>query len=133
MYVELLKKYFEEVGKDLVLDDFNIKEQSMRLPARKHYWVAQLIKAKIERNQTFEKKKKLKKDITKEVIATSPVKLSQSAAEQAAERHESLSTLTSKIKELDLIIEYLEKVEKTMSQMGFDIKNAVEIMKMEQL
>ena len=131
--MELLKKYFEEVGKDLVLDDFNIKEQSMRLPARKHYWVAQLIKAKIERNQTFEKKKKLKKDITKEVIATSPVKLSQSAAEQAAERHESLSTLTSKIKELDLIIEYLEKVEKTMSQMGFDIKNAVEIMKMEQI
>lgn len=129
----MLKKYFEEVGKDLVLDDFNIKEQSMRLPARKHYWVAKLIKAKIERNQTFEKKRKLKKNITKEVIATSPVKLSQSAAEQAAERHESLSSLTSKIKELDIIIEYLEKVEKTMSQMGFDIKNAVEIMKMEQM
>jgi hypothetical protein len=131
--MELLKNYFEEVGKDLVLDDFNIKEQSMRLPARKHYWVAKLIKAKIERNQTFEKKRKLKKNITKEVIATSPVKLSQSAAEQAAERHESLSSLTSKIKELDIIIEYLEKVEKTMSQMGFDIKNAVEIMKMEQM
>ena len=129
----MLKKYFEEVGKDLVLDDFNIKEQSMRLPARKHYWVAKLITAKIERNQTFEKKRKLKKNITKEVIATSPVKLSQSAAEQAAERHESLSSLTSKIKELDIIIEYLEKVEKTMSQMGFDIKNAVEIMKMEQM
>ena len=123
----------DEVAKDLVLDDFNIKEQSMRLPARKHYWVAKLIKAKIERNQTFEKKRKLKKNITKEVIATSPVKLSQSAAEQAAERHESLSSLTSKIKELDIIIEYLEKVEKTMSQMGFDIKNAVEIMKMEQM
>tara|TARA_R110002124_G_scaffold61322_1_gene168099 strand:- start:2096 stop:2491 length:396 start_codon:yes stop_codon:yes gene_type:complete len=131
--MELLKNYFEEVGKDLVLDDFNIKEQSMRLPARKHYWVAKLIKAKIERNQTFEKKRKLKKNITKEVIATSPVKLSQSAAEQAAERHESLSSLTSKIKDLDIIIEYLEKVEKTMSQMGFDIKNAVEIMKMEQM
>ena len=82
--MELLKKYIEEVGKDLVLDDFNIKEQSMRLPARKHYWVAQLIKSKIERNATFEKKKQLKKNITKEVIATSPVKLSQSAAEQAA-------------------------------------------------
>ncbi len=133
MWMELLKKYIEEVGKDLVLDDFNIKEQSLRLPARKHYWVAQLIKTKIERNQTFEKKKQLKKNITKEVIATSPVKLSQSAAEQAAERHESLGTLTSKIKELDIIIEYLEKVEKTMSQMGFDIKNTVEIMKMEQM
>ncbi len=105
----------------------------MRLPGRKYYWVAQLIKSKIERNATFEKKKQLKKNITKEVIATSPVKLSQSAAEQAAERHESLASLTAKIKELDLIIEYLEKVEKTMSQMGFDIKNIVELQKMEQL
>ncbi len=131
--MELLKKYIDEVGRDLVLDDFNIKEVSLRLPARKHYWVAKLIQTKIERNQTFEKKKKLKKNITKEVIATSPVKLSQSAAEQAAERHESLSSLTLKIRELDIIIEYLEKVEKTMSQMGFDIKNAVEIMKMEQM
>ena len=131
--MELLLKYIDEVGKDLVLDDFNIKEQSMRLLARKHYWVAQLIKSKISRNATFEKKKQLKKNITKEVIATSPVKLSQSAAEQAAERHESLASLTAKIKELDLIIEYLEKVEKTMSQMGFDIKNIVELQKMEQL
>lgn len=131
--MELLKKYFEEVGKDLVLDDFNIKEQSMRLPARKHYWVAQLIKSKIKRNQIFEKKKTLKKKITKEVIASSPVKLSQSAAEQAAERHESISTLTAEIKELDLVIEYLDKVEKVMSQMSFDVKNAVEIMKMEQI
>lgn len=131
--MELLKKYFEEVGKDLVLDDFNIKNQSMRLPARKHYWVAQLIKSKIERNATFEKKKKLKKGITKEVIMNSPVKLSQSAAEQAAERHESLSSLTAKIKELDLIIEYLEKVSHIMNQMGYDIKNAIELQKLEQL
>ena len=131
--MELLLKYIDEVAQDLVLDDFNIKNQSMRLPARKHYWVAQLIKSKISRNATFEKKKQLKKNITKEVIATSPVKLSQSAAEQAAERHESLASLTAKIKELDLVIEYLEKVEKTMSQMGFDIKNIVELQKMEQL
>ena len=131
--MEMLLKFIDEVGKDLVIDDFNIKEQSMRLPARKHYCVAQLIKSKISRNATFEKKKQLKKNITKEVIATSPVKLSQSAAEQAAERHESLASLTAKIKELDLIIEYLEKVEKTMSQMGFDIKNIVELQKMEQL
>ena len=131
--MELLKKYFDEVGKDLMIDDFNLKDQTMRLPARKHYWVAQLIKSKIKRNQIFEKKKTLKKEITKEVITSSPVRLSQSAAEQAAERHESISTLTAEIKELDLVIEYLDKVEKVMSQMSFDVKNAVEIMKMEQI
>jgi hypothetical protein len=131
--MEQLQRYIEEIGKDLVLDDFNIKEQSLRLPARKHYWVARLIEAKIERNQTFEKKKQLKRNITIEVIANSPVKLSHSSAEQAAERHESLAALTSRIQELTTIIEYLEKVEKVMSAMGFDIKNVVELIKMEQM
>jgi phenylalanyl-tRNA synthetase alpha subunit len=133
MVMELLEKYIEEVGQDLVLDDFNIKEQSLRLPARKHFWVARLIQAKIERNKLFAKKKQLKKNITKEVIATSPVKLTQSAAEQAAERHDTLMEITSKIKELDVVTEYLEKVEKIMSQMGYEIKNIVEVMKMEQM
>ena len=131
--MDQLQQYIEEVGKDLVLDDFNIKAQSLRLPARKHYWVAKLIQAKIERNQTFEKKKQLKRNITVELIATSPVKLSHTSAEQAAERHESLAALTARISELSIIIEYLEKVEKTMSAMGFDIKNVVELIKMEQM
>jgi len=131
--VEKLLKLMDEVAKDLVLDDFNIKEVTLRLPARKHYWVAQLIKTKISRNQTFVKKRELKKNITREVIATSPVKITQSAAEQAAERHDTLAELNNKIREFDVIIEYLEKVEKVMSQMGFDVKNAVDIMKMEQM
>ena len=131
--MDLLKKYIEEVGKDLVLDDFNMKDVQMRLPARKHFWVARLMEAKIKRGSLDREKKKLKKDITREVIATSPVKISQNVAEQAAERHESLQKLTDQIKECDLIVEYLEKVEKVMSQMSFDVKNIIEINKMEQL
>lgn len=131
--MDLLKKYIEEVGKDLVLDDFNMKDVQMRLPARKHFWVARLMEAKIKRGSLDREKKKLKKDITREVIATSPVKISQNVAEQAAERHESIQKLTDQIKECDLIVEYLEKVEKVMSQMSFDVKNIIEINKMEQL
>ena len=131
--MELLKKYIEEVGKDLVLDDFNMKDVQMRLPARKHFWVARLMEAKIKRGSLDREKKKLKKDITREVIATSPVKISQNVAEQAAERHESIQKLTDQIKECDLIVEYLEKVEKVMSQMSFDVKNILDIMRMEQM
>lgn len=131
--MELLKKFIEEIGKDLVLDDFNLKEVQMRLPSRKHFWVARLMEAKIKRSSLEKEKKKLKKDITTEVIATSPVKITQAAAEQAAERHETLQSLTEKIKECDLIVEYLEKTEKIFSQMSFDIKNVIEVNKMEQL
>jgi hypothetical protein len=128
-----LKRYIEEVGQDLVLDDFNVKDQQMRLPSRKHYWVARLIEAKVEKNRLIKKKKTLKKEIVKQVIRDSPVKITNSTAETAAENHNSLAEINDKIYSLNHIIEYLEKVEKIMSQMGYEIKNIVEIQKMEQL
>ena len=82
----MLKKYIEDINKDLYLDDFNLKEVQMRLPARKHFWVARLIEAKIMRNTLFAKKKKLKKDLVKKVIEDSPVRINQTAAETAAKK-----------------------------------------------
>ncbi len=131
--MELLKRYIDEIGKDLVLDDFNLKEAQLRLPARKHYWVARLIEAKIERNKLISKKKALKKKVIKQVIQESPVRINVTAAEIAAENHESLKELNTAIEEQDVIIEYLEKVERIMNSMGYEIKNIVDIQKMEQL
>ena len=71
--------------------------------------------------------------MVKKVIIDSPVKISQSAAESAAERHDSVSKLNDSISEQDSIIEYLEKVEKIMGQMHWEIKNIIDINKMEQL
>ena len=105
----------------------------MRLPARKHFWVARLIEAKIKRSTLYKEKKKLKKEVVKKVISDSPVRISQSAAESAAERHDSIRNLNDSINEQDSIIEYLEKVEKIMGQMHWEIKNIIDINKMEQL
>ena len=131
--MDLLKKYIDEIGQDLVLDDFNLKEAQMRLPARKHFWVARLMDAKRNRNILISKKKKLKKEVVVKVIADTPVRITQSAAETAAEKHESLVVINDKITELDSVIEYLEKVEKIFSNMHWEIKNIVDINKMEQL
>ena len=131
--MELLRKYIDEIGQDLVLDDFNLKEAQMRLPARKHFWVARLMESKIKRNSLFRDKKKIKKELVKKVIADSPVRINQSAAESAAERHESIDSLNKGIAEQDAIIEYLEKVEKILSNMHWEIKNIIDINKMEQL
>jgi hypothetical protein len=131
--MDLLKKYMDEIGKDLVVDDFNLKEVQMRLPARKHFWVARLMDAKVEKNKLLSNKKKLKKELTKRVIADSPVKVTQSTAEQHAERHDSIIDISQKIAEYGVIVEYLEKVEKVMSQMSYDISNIVKINQLEQL
>ena len=130
--MQLLKKYIEEIGEDLVLNDLNLKERQMRLPARKHFWVGRLIEAKIKRNELIATKSKLKKDLVKKVIEDSPVRINQTSAEAATEKYESVTKLNKDIKEQDTIIEYLEKVEKILGNMHWEIKNVIDMNKMEQ-
>ena len=130
--MQLLKKYIEEIGEDLVLNDLNLKERQMRLPARKHFWVGRLIEAKIKRNDLIGEKNKLKKELVKKVIEDSPVRINQTSAEAATEKYASVDKLNNSIREQDTIIEYLEKVEKILSNMHWEIKNVIDMNKMEQ-
>ena len=122
----------EEIGEDLVLNDLNLKQQQQKLPARKHFWVGRLIDAKIKRNDLITEKRKLKKDLVKKVIEDSPVRINQTSAEAATEKYESVTKLNKDIKEQDTIIEYLEKVEKILGNMHWEIKNVIDMNKMEQ-
>ena len=122
----------EDIGQDLVLNDLNLKEQQQRLPARKHFWVGRLIEAKIKRNELIATKSKLKKDLVKKVIEDSPVRINQTSAEAATEKYESVTKLNKDIKEQDTIIEYLEKVEKILGNMHWEIKNVIDMNKMGQ-
>ncbi|MGA1049417.1 MAG: hypothetical protein ACO3UU_15550, partial [Minisyncoccia bacterium] len=79
--MELLNKYKEEIGADLVINDFNIKDVQLKLPSRKHFWVARLIDAKIEHSKLIKKRKQLKNALVKRIMSNSPVKLTQSTAE----------------------------------------------------
>jgi len=132
-YVELIERYKDEIGKDLVINDFNIKDIQLKLPARKHYWAARLIDAKITLHKLNKRKKTLKESLVKRIVADAPIRITQQSAEVAAESTEDLQNIANEIKDYEFVIEYLEKVEKIMSGMGFDIKNIIEIQKMEQL
>jgi hypothetical protein len=131
--VEMLKRYREEINKDLYIDDFNIKDVQLKLPSRKHFWVGRLIDTKIELNNLFKQKKKLKKAIVTKIINDAPVKITTQTAEQAAESSEDIQRINDSIKEHELIIEYLEKVDKIFQNIHWEIKNIIEINKLEQL
>lgn len=131
--MELLKRYKEEIGNDLIINDFNIKDVQLKLPSRKHFWVARLIDAKIEHGRLLKKRKLLKTALVKKIMQESPVKLTVATAESAADSTDEIQTINDSIKEYDYIIEYLEKVEKIMSSMHWEIKNIVELNRLEQL
>lgn len=131
--MDLLEKYREEVGKDLVLDDFNIKNAQMKLPSRKHYWVARLIDAKIDLNRLFSKKKDVKKQLLKKIAQESPVKLTSQNMENIADNTDEIKDINSKIKDFEILIEYLEKIEKILSTMHWEIKNIIQLNEQERL
>jgi len=129
--VNLIEQYRSEIEKDLIINDFNIKEVQLKLPSRKHYWAARLIDLKIKHNRLVKHKKSLKISIASRIINEAPVRLTQQSADIAAESTEEVQKLIHEIADCEFTIEYLEKVEKIMSGMGFDISNIIKIMAME--
>lgn len=131
--MEMLKKYIDQIKDDLTINEFNLKEVQMRLPSRKHFWVARLMDAKITRQKLLARKKNLKREITDRVINESVVKLQPHSVDQIAENTPDIEKINEKLKELDFIIEYLEKAEKIFSTLHWEIKNIIQIQQLEQL
>lgn len=129
--MDLIENYIIELEKDIKLDQFNIRDNQMKLPAHKHKWVGRLMRHKYEIVKLNQKKANLKKAVSSKIQQNTTYKVSKPAAEKAAENHDSILDITNKINELNVIIEFLEKAERILSSMTYDIKNLVEIMKLE--
>jgi len=127
----MLEKYIEELENDLKINELNLKDYQLKLPAIKHKWAGRYIRLKLDLAQENRKLDKLKKTLAEEVEKAAPVKLSAPAINQMIENHSTYKEFRSQIEEKKLIIELLEKAEKTLNSATYDIKNLVEIMKLE--
>jgi hypothetical protein len=131
--MELLQKYIKEIAEDLKIDEINVKDVQMRTPARKHFWVARLINHKIELDKLKKKKKSIVKLLMQTAENNTPVVLSKFNLEKSIEEAAQIQEINDSIKENELIIELLEKTEKTFSSLTYDIKNITALMNMEQM
>jgi len=131
--MELLEKYVKEIEEDLKIDEFTIKDSSLKAPGRKHYWVSRLIHHKRNLLKLEAERNKLSKKLVKELSIQTPVKLSTATLAATVAESDTIKNFTAQIEEEKLLIEFLEKTEKTFSSLTYDIKNIVEIMKLEQL
>lgn len=127
----MLENYIKELEADLKIDELYLKDYALRLPGIKHKWTGRCIRHKLELVTLKKQKEKLKSDIVKKLNETSSVKLSIPVLEKTAESATELKEYESKIKEIELVIELLEKSEKTFSSASYDVKNILEIIKLE--
>ena len=105
----------------------------MKTPARKHYWVGRLIKHKKNLYKLEKEKAEIKRQVVKELLEQSPIKISIPVAEKASVKHANIVKINEDINNEVLTIEFLEKTEKIFSSVSFDVSNIVKIMQMEQL
>jgi len=129
--MELLQKYIKEIEQDLKIDEFNVKEVQMNAPGKKHFWISRLINHKVELNNLKNEKNAIRKTLIERVSENSPVTLSFAAIEKTVDKTDEIERLNFKIKENEILIEFLEKTEKVFSSLTFDIRNIVEIIKVE--
>ena len=123
----LLLQYQKELIEDLKLDELNLKDKTMLVPIIKHKWVARQMTHKSQLKKLTEAKKKLIKEFT----VNTPVALSKQAIEHASTNEPKIIVIQDKINELDIVIEYLEKIEKTVSSLTYDCKNIIDLQKLE--
>ena len=129
--MNMLDRYEEELKADVSMDAFTIHDVQLKLPAIKHKWVGRLMRHKLEICQLKKEKLTTKDELIATLREEADVRVSQTALANVVDRHEVMKKINNKISELQIIIEYLEKVEKILNSMTFDIRNLTEIMKLE--
>jgi len=129
--MDLLQKYIHELENDVKLDELNLKEAALMLPAKKAKWVSRLMIEKNNLNDLYKQKNQAIHSAVKEIQQESAVKLTTPTLEKASERHPTVAKINQEIKSLQVVIDFLERVEKTMQSIGFDIKNLIDLIKME--
>lgn len=131
--MERLEEYNRELLVDTQIDEINVKDVQMKLPAIKHKWVSRLIHAKRDLREYEILLDKTKEKISDDLIKETQVVLSKPAALNAVEKHSTIKEIRKQIENQKYLVEYLEQVQAIFRSMTYDIKNIVEIMKLETL
>jgi hypothetical protein len=128
-----IDKYTEELKEDTRVDELNLLQKQLMLPGIKHKWVSRLISAKRLVNSLNKKKKMafLAVHAGLESQNAIPPGISKTSLEKKIENSDSIQKIVQEIEDTELTIEYLEKVESIFRSMTYDIKNIIDINKLE--
>jgi hypothetical protein len=126
-----LVEYQKEVAKDVEIDRISLEERQLKLPAIKAKWVARLMNHKSDIDQLNELYEDALNNVAEKIIKESPIGIPKPVARKQAEDDDLPKRIQKQIKMEHRIVEFLEKTEKLFSGMTYDIKNAIDIIKME--
>jgi len=128
---ELYDKYKADFEKDFKVDAFNLEKVALELPSRKHFWVARLHDLKRRRYKLELSKKTLENEVLRQMQDKSPVKLDKGVTSKIR-NNSSMQELSEELKNLDMVIAWLDDAVRIITFMSNDVKNIIEIKKLEE-
>ena len=128
---EIIEHYTIESSIDTNIDRLNVTEVQEKLVNNKHKWSARLINHKIKLNKYRNQRFTILEEKIEEYQNTQPVMVNKSIAEKAVSKKKDIRVIDNKIENEILIIQHVENIYKNISFATNDIKNLVELMKLE--
>lgn len=128
---EVIDLYSNELKPEISINKLNLDDHQTKLPSLKHKWASRYINHKRKLIKLKLEKKDLYRLLVSEHIEQSPVKISISIAEKSVLNNQKLIDIDRKISEEELLLEYLDKVQNIVNNIQWDIKNLIELEKLE--
>ena len=130
---EKLEEYSKEYTEDVKLDRINLSEVSLKIPGIKAKWVTRLIYHRCDLNELYELRSDLIENLSKKNKQDALIAINDVQAYKQAEKNELVMKCDKEINTQKLIIDFLEKIEKSISTINYDIRNQIDLIKMETL
>jgi len=124
-----IEQYAKDLDIDTQVDVTNIMEKQMSAPNVRHKWLYKLVQSKQGLLRLLDEKEAL----MQHKMQGNPLPVSAPVLKRKAEGDLDIQTLNKKIHQQELLVEYLDGAVKQINQIGFDFRNLVELMKMENL
>lgn len=128
---EEFEKYRATVEQELKFDRFSVQQMAQSLPGKKHFWVGELVRNKIKLKRKEDEKRTLIANTQKQIKPE--IGMTKASLDKAIFNSPEIKKLDQEIEEYKLIIEYLDHVTKIYYQCGFDLKNFIETLKLEEV
>jgi hypothetical protein len=127
-----LENITKELQLDTKIDEINLFQKQLMLPAIKHKWVARLIEQKQKLNTLKRKKKNVRLSVISSLEKDGmPPNLPKSVLDKKIDSSDAILKIDEEIEDAEILIEYFEKVENIFRSMTYDLKNVIDINRLE--
>lgn len=130
---QLFQQYKELLQEHCALDELNLKESQLKLPAHKHFWAGKCIMHKRDLTKLKRQREMIKKELVEKIAAEPDVEISKMAIANKVNQLPEIQEIDREIEDMETLILYVEKAEQIFKSMSFDIGNLINIQKLEQL